>query len=177
MLKARAAAQVITPLLPFARLTGWQWKIGQLNPRWHFPQKPVQLPQPCPDYDVLLLLLARCLPHLMTISPPPTSPLTSQCRCWCCCGWCNAGQCRAWNIVSTMPPWQCPPSSQAPTLLNWLQPKSGSMSRDATSTSSPAFFQLRFWNQLFDSDLKLFSKIQGVFFTGTHPKNSTKKLI
>ena len=146
MLKARAAAQVITPLLPFARLTGWQWKIGQLNPRWHFPQKTSAAATALPW--LWCSSPPPCSPHLMTMSPPPTSPLTSQCRCWCCCGWRNAGQCRAWNIVSTMPPWQCPPSSQAPTLLNWLQPKSGSMSRDATSTSFQAFFQPELWNWL-----------------------------
>ena len=72
--------------------------------------------------------------HLITMSPPPTS----QCLSWCCCGWRNGGQCRAWNIVSTTL-WNIVSTMSSvnspPTLLNW--PKSGSMSKDATSTSSP----------------------------------------
>ena len=49
--------------LPFAHLTRWQWKIGQLNLRWHFHEKPAQLP---------------LQPWLWCSSPPSSSSAASR---------------------------------------------------------------------------------------------------
>ena len=79
--------------LPFAHLTRWQWKIGQLNLRWHFHEKPAQLPlRPAVImmFSISFFFFSRCSLHLITMS----SPLSSQCRSWSCCGWRNAWQCR-----------------------------------------------------------------------------------
>ena len=126
----------------------------QLNLRWHFPQKPVQLP--------LLLPWLWCSPssarftwwqchhcqHLLCHHNVAPGAVVADAMLDNVALGTLWAQCHLDNVAPPLP-------SRAPKHLNWLQPKPGSMSRDATSTSSPpAFFQLwlgnlflslRFW--------------------------------